>query len=229
MHPGTIADNHPDKAAYIMAETGQVCTYRQLEDGSNQGAQLFRHLGLKRGDHIAILLENHPLFLQICIAALRCGLYYTAISYRLQEEEVQYIVTDCGARVFITSKDQQSVVEKLAGKIHGIEKTYMLDGVIAGFESWEEAIAEMPTATIADESTGISMLYSSGTTGRPKGILKPLPEGEFGADEAGALFQMLYGTTEDSIYLTLALHKFGRQLAFNAAFLDLKTVFQPFV
>ncbi|MCH7743610.1 MAG: AMP-binding protein [Proteobacteria bacterium] len=218
MHPGTIADNHPDKAAYIMAETGQVCTYRQLEDGSNQGAQLFRHLGLKRGDHIAILLENHPLFLQICIAALRCGLYYTAISYRLQEEEVQYIVTDCGARVFITSKNQQSMVEKLAGKIHGIEKTYMLDGVIAGFESWEEAIAEMPTATIADESTGISMLYSSGTTGRPKGILKPLPEGEFGADEAGALFQMLYGTTEDSIYLSPAPLYHAAPLAFTMGF-----------
>ena len=219
MHPGTIADNNPDKPAYIMAETGQVFTYRQLEDGSNQGAQLFRQVGLKRGDHIAILLENHPLFLQICVAAQRSGLYYTAISYRLQEAEVEYIVNDCGARVFITSKDRQSVVEKLAGKMHGIEKTYMLDGVIAGFESWEEAIAEIPAETIADESTGISMLYSSGTTGRPKGILKPLPEGEFGADEAAALFQTLYGATEDSIYLSPAPLYHAAPLAFTMGFM----------
>ena len=219
MHPGTIADNNPDKPAYIMAETGQVFTYRQLEDGSNQGAQLFRQIGLKRGDHIAILLENHPRFLQICVAAQRSGLYYTAISYRLQETEVEYIVNDCGARVFITSKDRQSVVEKLAGKMQGIEKTYMLDGVIAGFESWEEAIAGMPVETIGDESTGISMLYSSGTTGRPKGILKPLPEGEFGADEAAALFQTLYGATEDSIYLSPAPLYHAAPLAFTMGFM----------
>ena len=219
MHPGTIADNRPDKPAYIMAETGQVFTYRQLEDGSNQGAQLFRKLGLKRGDHIAILLENHPLFLQICVAAQRSGLYYTAISYRLQEEEVEYIVNDCAARVFITSKDRQLVVEKLTGKITGIETTYMLDGVIAGFESWEEAIAEMPTTTIADESTGIAMLYSSGTTGRPKGVLKPLPEGEFGTDEAAALFQTLYGATEDSIYLSPAPLYHAAPLAFTMGFM----------
>jgi len=219
MHPGTIADNNPDKPAYIMAETGQVFTYRQLEDGSNQGAQLFRQIGLKRGDHIAILLENHPRFLQICVAAQRSGLYYTAISYRLQETEVEYIVNDCGARVFITSKDRQSVVDKLVGKMQGIEKTYMLDGVVAGFESWEEAIAAMPVETIGDESTGISMLYSSGTTGRPKGILKPLPEGEFGADEAAALFKTLYGATEDSIYLSPAPLYHAAPLAFTMGFM----------
>ena len=176
MHLGTIANNNPDRPAYIMAETGLVMTFRQLEDGSNQGAQLLRKIGLKRGDHIAILLENHPLFLQICVAAHRGGIYYTAISYRLQEDEVEYIVNDCGARVFISSKDRQSVVEKLVGKMPQIEKAYMLDGVVPGFESWEEATVKMPATNIADESVGGSMLYSSGTTGRPKGVLKPLPD-----------------------------------------------------
>ena len=84
MHPGEIANQNPDKPAYIIAETGQTFTFRELEDGSNQIAHLFRSLGLNRGDHVAILLENHPLFLQICVAALRAGLYYTAISYRLR-------------------------------------------------------------------------------------------------------------------------------------------------
>jgi long-chain acyl-CoA synthetase len=219
MHPGKIADKNPDKPAYIIAETGQTFTFRELEDGSNQMAQLFRSLGLNRGDHIAILLENHPLFLQICVAAARAGLYFTAISYRLQEEEVEYIVNDCEARVFITSKDRQSVVEKLVGKMPGMEKAYMLDGVVAGFESFEDALKEMSTAIIADESIGTSMLYSSGTTGRPKGVLKPLPEGEFGADDGPGLFQMLYGATEDSIYLSPAPLYHAAPLAFTMGFL----------
>ncbi len=219
MHPGTIADQNPGKPAYIIAETGETFTYRQLEDGSNRMAQLFRQLGLKRGDHIAILLENHPLFLQICVAASRSGLYYTAISYRLQEEEVEYIVNDCAAKVFITSIDRQTVVEKLAGKMPGIQKAYMLDGVINGFESFEEAIAAMPAEAIADESNGISMLYSSGTTGRPKGVLKPLPEGEFGAEDGPGLFQMLYGANEDSIYLSPAPLYHAAPLAFTLGFM----------
>ena len=81
MHLSQLAAANPDKPAYIMAGSGQTFTYSDLERGSNQLAQLFRSLGLVRGDHIAILLENHPLFIQICVAAQRAGLYYTAISY----------------------------------------------------------------------------------------------------------------------------------------------------
>ena len=77
-----------------MAESGTTVTFKELDDTSNQGAQLFRSLGLQQGDHIAIMLENHPRFLQICWAAQRSGLYYTAISHRLQTEEVEYIVKD---------------------------------------------------------------------------------------------------------------------------------------
>ena len=116
MHPGVLAAKYPVKPAYIMAESGEVVSYQALDDKSNQAAQLFRKLGLKRGDHIAILLENHPCFIQICLAAERSGLHYTAISYRLQEAEVEYIVNDCQARVFITSIDRVAVVEKLQGR-----------------------------------------------------------------------------------------------------------------
>ncbi len=219
MHPSKMADTHPDKPAYIIAETGQTTTFRELEDGSNQIAQLFRSLGLNRGDHVAILLENHPRFLQICVAAMRSGIYFTAISYRLQEEEVEYIVNDCGAGVFITSKDRQSVVEKLVDKMPGIKQAYMLDGIIAGFESFEQTVVTMPTSCIPDESIGMSMLYSSGTTGRPKGVLKPLPEGEFGGDEGAGLFQMLYGATSDSIYLSPAPLYHAAPLTFTLGFM----------
>ena len=187
MHPAKIAESSPDKPAYIIAESGHSVSFLELEEESNRIAQLFRSLGLKRGDHIAILLENHPVFLKICVAAQRSGLYFTAISYRLQEEEVEYIVNDCEAKVFVTSRDRGGVVEKLSGKMPNVERAYMVEGVMAGFEPFEEAVAAMPSEQIADESMGISMLYSSGTTGRPKGVFKQLPEGEFGDDAGGAL------------------------------------------
>ncbi len=219
MHPTELAQKFNDKPAYIMAASGETVTFAGLEAGSNQGAQLFRSLGLQRGDHIAILLENHPRFLQICLAALRSGIYFTAISYRLQEAEVEYIVTDCNAKVFITSKDRQSVVDKLLGKMPNVTNAYMLDGVIAGFESWEETLEGQPTTPISDESTGASMLYSSGTTGRPKGVLKALPEGEFGAEDGPNLFTMLYGATEDTIYLTPAPLYHAAPLTFTMGFM----------
>ena len=220
MHPGVLADKYPDKPAYVMSSSGHTVTYKALDDTSNQGAQLFRKLGLKRGDHVAILLENHERFLQICLAAMRSGIYFTAISYRLQHAEVEYIVNDCQAKVFITSRDRETVVEQLVGKMPKIEHSYMLDGVIAGFESWEQSIAEMPCSKIADESTGASMLYSSGTTGRPKGVLKPLPEGEFGADDGSPnLFALLYGASEESIYLSPAPLYHAAPLTFTMGFL----------
>ena len=219
MHLSQIAEQMPDKPAYIMAASGQQYTYRELEAGSNQLAHLFRSLGLKRGDHIAILLGNHSLFLQICVAAQRAGLYYTAISYRLQSEEVEYIVNDCGARVFITSVNRRSVVEPILEKLVNLDQLFSLDGEIAGFESLENAMQEQPTTQISDESIGTSMLYSSGTTGRPKGVFRELPEGVWGEEDAGAMFRALYGATADSIYLTPAPLYHAAPLTFTMAFL----------
>ncbi|MBT4045155.1 MAG: AMP-binding protein, partial [Rhodospirillaceae bacterium] len=99
MHPGIHAAEVPDKPAYIMANSGQVVSYRELNEASNRGAQLFRSLGLGLGDNIAIFMENNAAFLQICWAAHRAGLYYTCISSYLMAEEVAYIVGNCGARV----------------------------------------------------------------------------------------------------------------------------------
>ena len=219
MHLSQIASQNPDKPAYIMAGSGQTVTYEGLEAGSNQLAQLFRSLGLMRGDHIAILLENHALFLQICVAAQRAGIYYTAISYRLQSDEVEYIVNDCGARVFITSIDRRAVVEPLIGRLENLDQFFMLDGVIAGFESLEAAMQNQSTQMIEDESIGTSMLYSSGTTGRPKGVYRQLPEGVWGEEDAGAMFRALYQAQEDSIYLTPAPLYHAAPLTFTMAFL----------
>ena len=219
MHLTQLAAERPNKAAYIMAATGQTFSYLDLEQGSNRLAHLFRSLGLNRGDHIAILLENHPLFLQICVAAQRSGLYFTAISYRLQRDEVAYIVNDCGAKVFITSRDRQSVVEALLADLPHLGQAYMLDGISPGFESLESAIETQPTTPIADESIGTSMLYSSGTTGRPKGVFRQLPEGQWGAEDSAALFRALYGATDESVYLSPAPLYHAAPLTFSMGFL----------
>ncbi|MEM9624294.1 MAG: AMP-binding protein, partial [Pseudomonadota bacterium] len=204
MKPADIAAVTPDKAAYIMAETGQIVTYAELEQKANQGAHLFRQLGLQRGDHIALLLENNAHFFQICWAAQRAGLYYTAISWRLQEAEVEYIVNNCEARVFISSGKRADVVDGLLDKMPAVEARFVTDGEIAGFESWQEACAEQPDTPIADEFEGASMLYSSGTTGFPKGIKRPLPDVPYGEGEPLAVMTALYGADANSIYLSPA-------------------------
>ena len=114
-HPSIHARTQPDKIAYQMAGSGKAITYRELDELSNQGAHLFRALGLKAGDHIAFLMENRLAFMEICWAAQRAGLYYTAISRYLTQDEIAYIVRDCGASVVITSP-------KCAEQIRGLVK-----------------------------------------------------------------------------------------------------------
>ena len=216
MHPGIHAAKNPDKPAYIFAASGETVTYGDLEARSNQGAQLFRSLGLAVGDHIAIMMENHPAFFTLCWAAQRAGLYYTAISYRLQEEEVAYIVEDCEARVFITTHAQRDLAGRLAGRLN--VHRFMLDGTIEGFGSWEDAVAAQPATPIADETEGADMLYSSGTTGRPKGIKVPLSGEPLGS--AGGLLgltQALYQMDENVRYLSPAPLYHSAPLRYNMA------------
>ena len=221
MHPGIVAQQMPDKPAYIMAGSGITVTFRQLDETSNQGAQLFRKLGLQTGDHIALLLENHPRFLQICWAAHRAGLYYTTISHRLQVDEVDYILKDCGARCFITSLAQKELAAQLIKKNGALQNAYMLDGQIDGYQSWENAIAPQPATPIADESEGMDMLYSSGTTGRPKGIKVPLTGAPLGTPSPlFMLLQALYFTPgADMRYLSPAPLYHAAPLRYNVNFL----------
>jgi acyl-CoA synthetase (AMP-forming)/AMP-acid ligase II len=217
MHPGTIAAAAPDKLAYVMAESGHKVTFGELEAASNQGAQLFRRLGLEAGDHIAIMLENHPRFLQICWAAQRAGLYYTAISWRLQLQEVEYIVNNCEARVFITSSERRDIAQALVACTANVSQRYMLDAVIPGYDSWEAAVRAMPIVPIDDETEGQSMLYSSGTTGYPKGIKRPLSGARFGELDALPVMTTLYGADQDSIYLSPAPLYHAAPLGFSMA------------
>ena len=133
-HPSIHARTYPNKIAYQMAATGKAITYRELDELSNQGAHLFRSLGLKAGDHIALLMENRLAFMEICWAAQRAGLYYTAISRYLTQDEIAYIVKDCGAKVFITTPKCAEQVRGLVGQADG-PLLYMMDEPEPGFRS----------------------------------------------------------------------------------------------
>ena len=226
MHPGVNGKKFPDKPAIVMLSSGKIVTHGELNDLSNQGAQLFRSLGLKPGDSIAFMLENHHLFFPIAFAAWRSGLRYTAISWRLQPAEVEYIVKDCEAKVFITSKFLEETAANLEEVLGGVKK-FMLDGTSSGYNSYEESIASMPEEPVEEECQGGSMLYSSGTTGRPKGIyrelqLNPLPytqeEDDLGL---GRVVEGVYGGDENTVYLSPAPLYHSAPLGFNTGFLSL--------
>src|SRR5689334_14851420 len=171
MFPGTFAATTPDKPAVIMAGTGEVLTYAQLDAAANQLSHVFRSAGLQPGDHVALCLENHPRFLAVIWGAHYAGLYYTAMSSRLTTEEMAYIVDDCGAQAFVTSIHKAEQAAELVDQMPRVKVRLMLDGVIDGFEPYEATVGAQPATPLdEDRVEGQDMLYSSGTTGRPKGV-----------------------------------------------------------
>jgi long-chain acyl-CoA synthetase len=180
-HPAHHARATPDAPAIIMARSGETITFRQLDERSNQAAHLFRTLGLQRGDAIALLLENGPHFHEICFAAQRAGLFFTAMSTRLSVSEADYIVRDSGAKALIASASLRDVALALREKSPNLRAFLAVGGELPGFEPWLQATKGQPTSPILDQSAGRDMLYSSGTTGRPKGIKAELLDEAFDA------------------------------------------------
>jgi long-chain acyl-CoA synthetase len=162
-----------------MAGSGEVVTFAAYEAAANRVAHLLRDSGLHRRDHVAIFMDNDHRMLMCEGGAERTGLYYTCVNSYLSVEEVAYIVNDSESRVVMTSAAKAEVAYQLPALCPNVERWLIagLEGVQGPFESWEEAIAGYPADPVPDEELGTPMPYSSGTTGRPKGILRPLPDG----------------------------------------------------
>jgi acyl-CoA synthetase (AMP-forming)/AMP-acid ligase II len=218
MYPGTFARIDPRRAAVIMGTTGTVVTYAELNARSNQLAWFFREVGLRRGDHIAILMENHPAYLEIVWAGLRAGLYVTPVNSRLTASEAAFIVDDCDASLLCTSAHMSAVAGPLACHAPKLERLLMVDGVVDGYEPYEATIAAFPTEEVPDETYGALMFYTSGTTGRPKGVQRPLSNAPAsdGHPYAEALCAR-YGLRESCVYLSSAPLYHGAPLHFSLA------------
>lgn len=220
MHPGLHAQTMPDKAAYIMAGSGETVTYGALEEISNRCANLFRDHGLEPGDGIALCLENHRLFLAICWGAHRAGLTYTCIATHLTGDEATYIVADCGARLFIGSPARSNVADAVRAGESAVAHWYSIDQALEGFDCLDTALDQQPTTPVADESEGSDMLYSSGTTGRPKGVRTQLAHEPLGTPSPGLqLLAQLYGLTPSNVYLSPAPLYHAAPLRFTLSFL----------
>jgi acyl-CoA synthetase (AMP-forming)/AMP-acid ligase II len=206
MFPGAFTETTPDHPAIVMAGSGEVVTYAQLDAEANRVSHLFRSLGLQPGDHVAFCLENHVRLLPLAWGATYAGLYYTALSSRLTTDELAYIVDDCGARVFVTSIYKRDQAVELVERVPGVEARFMIDGTVDGYASYEEALAAQPATPLDEERTeGRDMLYSSGTTGRPKGVKAPLTGAPLGSPEpVHTLVTLLFQGDAASVYLSPA-------------------------
>ena len=178
MYPGRIAAEHPDRIAFIMAGSGEQVTYGELDARSNQLAHLVRAHGLAPLDHYSILMENNGRYLETCAAGERAGLYYTCINSHLKPAEVAYILTNSESKALITSRAMRDVALEAVSRCPRVTLALMVDGTgdDGPFIDYESAVADQPTTPIPDERLGAAMLYSSGTTGQPKGILRALPD-----------------------------------------------------
>jgi long-chain acyl-CoA synthetase len=207
MYARQHALEHPDQAAIIMATSGETVTYGEYEARCNQVAHLLRAAGLRRGDHISVFMENSARMLEIEGGAERTGLYFTLINRYLAPDEVAYIVANSRSRLLFSSAAMRNVAESAAAQCPQLERRLITGpgNPPAGWDSYDAAVAGCPAEPVPDESLGAAMLYSSGTTGQPKGILRALPAAA--PSEALPVMQFvsaLFGLREGMTYLNPA-------------------------
>jgi long-chain acyl-CoA synthetase len=219
MYPGAYVATDPDKPAFVIAETGWTQTFAELDAAANRLSHLFRSIGLQPGDHVAFCLENHPRYMEVVWGCDYAGLIYTATSSRLTTDELTYIVNDCGARAYITSTYKAEQAAELVETTPGVALRLMIDGVIDGYDSYEETVARQSDQPLEGRIGGTDMLYSSGTTGRPKGVLPALPTEplETRATLVVGMQRALFGMDDTKLYLSPAPMYHAAPLRFSFA------------
>jgi len=218
MYPGFHAAHAPERPAIIMGGSGEVMTYAELEDESSRLANLFRASGLVPGDHLAVIMENDVHFLAVIWGGLRTGLLITTVNRHLTPIEAAHIVNDCGAKALVVSAQLTPLVTAVARSCPHPTLKLMIGGQTADFLDFDHALAAQSPVPPEAEPLGEFMLYSSGTTGTPKGVLRPLSgrsldEGPATAGMLGAL----YGFNDETVYLSPAPLYHAAPLGFSTA------------
>lgn len=205
-HLGSRAAVAPDRPAVIMAGTDEVRTYGDVDDASVRLARHLRSRGLRTGDHLGLLTENRPEFFDVVWAANRAGLYVTPVNWHLSPAEAGYVIGDCDATALVASAGLAAVVDALDPEdLAAVATRLSVGGRLDGFEPLEAALAAAGGGEVPDEHDGGWMFYSSGTTGRPKGVVPPLPASGLGAPSfVTMMLAGLFGFDADTVYLSPA-------------------------
>jgi long-chain acyl-CoA synthetase len=182
MQPAVWAELQPDRIA-VYDYLGQARTFGELNANANRIARLLRASGLKAGDAVALACSNRAEFCDVLLAALRVGMRCTPVNWHLTGEEIAYVVKDCEAKAFFADVRIAAAAGVAEVQCEALVLKVAIGGPIAGFRDYEAAIAAFEAGDIADPERGFTMLYTSGTTGRPKGVFKPgLTYGAFQPD-----------------------------------------------
>jgi acyl-CoA synthetase (AMP-forming)/AMP-acid ligase II len=204
--PRSHAARHPAKAAIIHAASGEIITYAELDAQANRVSHLLRVRGIEAGGHIALALPNDSTLLALVWGCIYAGVYYTPLSTRLTAEEATYIVNDCGATAFVTSAaviDEQ-YLKHLASNCPDVS-AWLSVGHLPGSDDYAEAVAAQPASALECDVEGEDVLYSSGTTGRPKGVRRPATRRPIGTPDATyMLSSKLFGIHPEAVYLSPA-------------------------
>ncbi len=206
MYPGAHAALTPDKAAVVMSDTGASLSYAELEERSTRLSRVFWDAGLRPGDDVALLADNGLRTYEVFWAVMRSGLYLTAINQHLQPGEISYILGDCAAKAIVVSASQSTAAQAVVADSPAIGLRLAFGGDVPGHADYEAALAAASAEPLADQPRGRDMLYSSGTTGRPKGVKAPLPGVQVteGGDVLLGVFGPRYGFGADTVYLSPA-------------------------